>query len=531
MIPDVDTDTLDRAAAAVAAGAGAWRATTSAERIALLDDLRPRVWREAGAMVEALAALKGIDPAGPYASEEWIGGPYAIAQAATAYAHALRDGRASVPVRVFPAGPLDRVLLNRFTATVRLASGATEAVAGRPYRVRPPAHAALVLGAGNVAAITALDLLHRLHVAGATVVVKLNPVNDVIRPFLERIFAAYIERDAARFVSGGADVGAYLTAHPAIDAVHVTGSARTHDAIVWGAGEAGARHRAAGRPVLAKPISSELGGISPLIVVPGRWSGADLRFQAENIVASKLNNAGANCIATQVLVLPHGWSGADPLVAEVADLLATLPARPDWYPGAGRAGGRRLVEVEPTSDAPLLREEAFASALAVVRLPAPDLPRYLDAAAAFANDRLPGTLGATLLADPGTLRRERLAIDRLVGALRYGAIGINVWSALGFLLSYNPWGAYPGQTLEDVGSGIGWVHDAYALEGVEKVVLQGPFRPFPRALLSREPTISPRPVWFVTSRTGTETARRMTELLCLGGTRRLLRVVASALRS
>ena len=35
-------------------------------------------------------------------------------------------------------------------------------------------------------------------------------------------------------VDGGADVGEYLAHHPRLDAIHLTGSERTYDAVVWG---------------------------------------------------------------------------------------------------------------------------------------------------------------------------------------------------------------------------------------------------------------------------------------------------------
>lgn len=31
--------------------------------------------------------------------------------------------------------------------------------------------------------------------------------------------------------------------------------------------------------------------------------------------------------------------------------------------------------------------------------------------------------------------------------------GVNCWSAIGFLLGYTPWGAYPGHTRQAIGSG------------------------------------------------------------------------------
>jgi len=43
------------------------------------------------------------------------------------------------------------------------------------------------------------------------------------------------------------------------------------------------------------------------------------------------------------------------------------------------------------------------------------------------------------------------------------------------------WGAYPGQTLEDAGSGIGVVNNPFLIDYVEKSVLRSPFH-FPSKL-------------------------------------------------
>jgi len=63
----------------------------------------------------------------------------------------------------------------------------------------------------------------------------------------------------------------------------VTGSARTYDAILYGTGPQGAERKRRSQPLLKKPITSELGGVGPTVVLPGKWSKADIRFQAENV--------------------------------------------------------------------------------------------------------------------------------------------------------------------------------------------------------------------------------------------------------
>ena len=62
----------------------------------------------------------------------------------------------------------------------------------------------------------------------------MNPVNEYLAPIFERAFASLIRENLLRIVTGGADVGAGLTSHPAVDELHITGSTETHDRIVWG---------------------------------------------------------------------------------------------------------------------------------------------------------------------------------------------------------------------------------------------------------------------------------------------------------
>lgn len=545
--PVLDTAPLDHAVAALRDGMDTWARTGPAERIGLLERLLPRIADGAPAMVADAARAKGYEATSPWAAEDWVTAPWALAQTVSAYLHVLRrvaGGRDPVPARavrdrdgrtvvdVFPATGTDRLLLNGFSAQVWTLPGTTRdqvlTSAAGAYRGRPAAPAvALVLGAGNVAAITPLDILHKLCLDNQVVLAKMNPVNDYLRPHFEAVFAEFVDRGWVRFVDGGSAEGAYLTSHEGIDTIHVTGSERTHDAIVWGTDEQAEQRRREDTPLNGKPFTSELGGVSPCIVTPGPWTDADLRFQAEHIVTSKMNNSGHNCVASQILVVPRDWDGTERLLGEIRRVLRELPPRGDYYPGAaGRL--RAVVEAHPDAeflageacgalvsditrpDDPMLTDEVFASALGVVRLEGRDPAAFLRRATDFANDTLPGTLGATLLVHPRTEREHRTAVHTAIAELRYGTVGVNCWSAFGFLLGYTPWGAFPGHTRQEIGSGIGFVHNAFMLEDIEKTVLRAPFAPAPRGLFTGSPSLSPRPPYFATNRTGRTTMRRLT---------------------
>ncbi|WP_328555698.1 MULTISPECIES: aldehyde dehydrogenase family protein [unclassified Streptomyces] len=559
---------LDRAVAELRGGAASWSAAPLTERVALLERLLDRVASGAAELAAAGARAKGYAPGSPWAAEDWIGGPWALAQNAAAYLHVLRrisagrDPLAAKAVRetegrtrvdVFPATGWDRLLLNGFTAQVWMRPGVTAEQtrdrAADAYRGRPePSAVALVLGAGNVAAITALDILHKLYAEGQVVVAKMNPVNAYLRPHFEHVFAEFVTRGWVRFVDGGAAEGGHLAHHEGVDAIHVTGSDRTHDAIVWGTDEDAGRRRRDDRPLVTKPFSSELGGVSPCVVAPGPWSDADFRFQAEHIVTSKMNNSGHNCIAGQILVVPRDWDGTERLLDEIRRVLRALPSRTDYYPGARERldavlaahplaerygdGCRLLVPDVGGPDDVLVTDEVFASALGVVRLPGATAAEFLRNAVGFANDSLPGTLGATLIVHPRTERTDRAAVESAVAGLRYGTLGVNCWSGVGFLLGFTPWGAFPGHTRQDIGSGTGFVHNAFMLRGedIEKTVLRAPFTPAPRGLVTGDPSLSPRPPYFVTSRTALTTVRRLTRFTAAPSALRLPALLASALR-
>jgi aldehyde dehydrogenase (NAD(P)+) len=566
---DTPPAALDAALRRLQAGKDVWSSLPIQEKIHLLLAARANLRRVARHWVDLSAAARQLDPTSPWVGEQWVLGPWALAAGMNGYLDtlsalaedrlpALRTVRSrpdgQVIVRVFPSNHFDRLLLSGLSIDVWMQPGVTVATirehVAAIYRTPPRnGQVVLVLSAGNVDAIAPLDALSMLYGRGHVVILKLSPVNDYLRPVLEETFAPLIERGFLQLAHGGAEVGAYLTSHEAVDAIHITGSVRTHDAIVFGPGSDGAEHKRRNQPVLAKPITSELGGVGPTIVVPGPWSDADVRFQAEHIATMKLHNSGCNCVACQVLVLPESWDGTDRLLAAVRKLMRELPPRAAWYPGceerqravvAAHAGAetfgggptpRTLVTgLDPEAAIETcFREEVFGPVLAQTSLPGATPAEFLANAVNFVNDRLRGTLGATLLVHPKTARQLGPALEQAVADLRYGSVGVNAWCSAAFVVAQAPWGASPGHALNDIQSGTGFVHNTLGLDRVEKSVLRGSFYPFPRSWLHGDPAILPKPPWFVTSRTARTTARRMAAFAFDPGWRHLPGIFASAL--
>ena len=570
---DSDPAHLDAALADLRAHATEWARLPVYRKIEMLEGLKPRLQAVAGRWVTAASRAKGLPVDSPLRGEEWSSGPWATVNYVDPLAETLRhvergtlselvegkvrrrpDGQ--TVVRVVPDGVYDHLLFSGIEVDVWQEPGVTPESLPREmagfYRERDPEGAvALVLGAGNISSIPPLDVLYKLYAEGQVVMLKLNPVNSYLGPVLEEAFAEFVEAGYLRFAYGGADVGALLTAHDAVDEIHITGSAQTHDAILFGTGPDGAARKAANDPVLDKPMTSELGGVSPCLVVPGDWSEPDLDFQAENVATQKMHNGGFNCIATQVLVLPEAWPQRQAFTDAVRRTLAGLPDRPAYYPGAddrvaqardaypeaealGPTGARTLVPDVPPDTEYALSEEFFAPALTVTTLPGghgdPDAGDWLDRAVDFCNERVAGTLGMTILIHPRTLRHLGDRFWDAVARLRYGTVGVNVWSGVGFLIAQGSWGAFPGHTRDDIQSGAGVVHNALLFDRPQKTVVKGPFAPFPRSLLLGEVHAAPKPIWFVTNDTADTTMQRLTHFTADPSPLKLPAIFASALR-
>jgi acyl-CoA reductase-like NAD-dependent aldehyde dehydrogenase len=565
-----ERERLDSAIAELHTGSRTWTALALAQRVTLLRAVRTSVAQVAEDWANTAAASKGLDARHPLRGEEWLSGPYSVLGALDAYIETLSrlaaganplegitidrapGGRARV--HAFPLTGIDRFLLSGYTGEVWLEPGVTpnaaRAAAGLAQRTPTVSGGVgLVLGAGNVTSIPVLDVLYELLAHNRTALLKVNPTQDALVPIYKRAFAPLIEPGLVRIVRGGPAVGGYLTAHPDLAHVHITGSAATFDAIVWGTGAAAKRRRREMRPQLKKPITAELGGVSPIIVVPGDWSDADLTYHAEHIATMRLQNSGHNCIAGQVVILSSDWAQGPAFRAALRRAYANAPERPIWYPGSParmhRAaddypdalvlGDRVLVEVDRDDDPTALQNtEYFAPVLGVVSV-AGTGQAFLDAAVTYANDQLQGTLGANLIIAPATERALGAGFERAIANLRYGSIAINGWTAFGFITPTMTWGAFPGNTIDDVGSGIGVVHNALLLDSVERSVIRGPFRPLPRSLPllngGGRLTILPKPPWFVSSRTGAAVSEGLTRFRAKGGVLGLVKTLTKALRA
>ncbi|MBN1219777.1 MAG: aldehyde dehydrogenase [Anaerolineae bacterium] len=555
---------LDAAVETLCSHKDEWAATDIPERISLIDILIKQAAAVAGSWVRLSCEAKGIDINRPAAIEEWLGGPYLVLHNLRLIRQSLLDinryGRPRIPgpvtvrpngqvvAQVFPQNIYDCIFYAGITAEVWMEPGVTLATLPQTQATayqnkNPKGKVALVLGAGNYSCLGPADFSYKLFVENQVVVYKTNPINAYLDPLIEKAFGALIERGFLRLVGGGVAEGVYLSHHPGIDEIHLTGSDKTFEAIVFGSGAAGAKRKAERTPLLTKRVTGELGNVSPVIIVPGPWRERDLNYHARQLASMLVVNASFNCLTARVILNHAGWPQRTQLLDKTRDQLAQIPLRRAYYTGAaeryqtflsahpeaekyggavdGKLPWTLIAGLDPNKpDDICFTTEAFCSIFAEILLDAPSVPEYIDRAVEFANNHLWGTLNATLIVHPASLQdpATAAAVERAIENLRYGTVAINQWAVVGYGLVVPNWGGFPGHDIYDIQSGIGVVHNTLMFSRPQKSVIRAPF------------TIKPTPIWFVTHKTGHELGPKLVNFETLPSPWKLPGIFWSALR-
>lgn len=382
----------------------------------------------------------------------------------------------------------------------------------------------VVLGAGNQPALTSVDVLNGLFVRGCVVYVKQHPIRGYVNDLIVRIFRPLVERRYLD-VEGHStyERSAALVHHPLVTAVHLTGGKATHDAIVWGPAAAGKPAKVRTVPLLKATMTSELGAVSPWIIVPARYTDAAMKSQARMLAHWVHNNASCNCNTPKCLVVAQDWEQRDEFLALVEASLTRHRLPVAYYPGieqrwkgfatnypdarrlestSGLGVEERRLLAPPSSDKALLlpylvisvdvdlstpggraaardeyafRTEPFAPVYTVATLVGTqsDLASFCETAATFCNDYLYGTLSGSVTVAPEV--SDDPAVQSLIADLRYGCLGVNTWGGGAYLAqSSGVWGAYPGERLEDVQSGRGTIGNFLGIPRIQKFVLTSP---------------------------------------------------------
>lgn len=568
-IPPTPQEEIDAAIDVLSSHAKEWLELSLGERITLLEQLLETTYAVSERWARESSRQKGIPAGDPAEGEEWLGGPVVVLRNLRLLIRSLRDvqakGKPQLPAKpsvrpdgqvvapVFPTDNWDKVLFTGFEAEVWMEPSVTPSTLEdtmavfyanpqRDERFAEP-KVGLVLGAGNVSSIGPMDALYKLFVEGEVVLLKMNPVNEGLGPIFDEAFAELVRRGFFRVVYGGAAEGDYCCRHRKVHSIHITGSDKTHDAIVWGLGDEGEQRKKRGEPRNDKPITSELGNVSPIIVVPGPWSQKDLDFHGVNLASSLTNNAGFNCNATRVIVTHAGWSQRQGLIDSVKAAFAAAPPRAPYYPGAedrharfvaehpdahqfgprgsGRVPWTLITDLDASDEDELcFSTEAWCGVTSEVPLGGADVVEYIEKAVAFANDRCWGTLSCSILVHPKSLKDPRVAkaVDEAIATLRFGTVVVNHWAALGYAFVSTTWGAYPGHPMTDIRSGRGVVHNTYLFDRPQKSVIRGPFR------------VSPRPPWFLDHKTVAEIGPKLARFYYEPGLTKIPSLLFSAIR-
>jgi len=400
----------------------------------------------------------------------------------------------------------------------------------------------LVLGAGNASFLSFADVMHKLIVDKKVVILKTHPVLEYTADLFEKILEPFIASGYLRIVRGGAKEGKHLTSHPSVDEIHMTGSDKTFDAIVYGTGEEGQKNKLTDTRITNKTVIGELGNVSPLIVVPGDWKESEFDYQADNVMSMLGILNGYACNATRVIILPKNWSGSEKLIKKISEKMQEAQAPVNYYPGTTQTIEEAMVcypnmethgkldeshqpwmfvkNLDPDKPEYAFRREFWSSFTSQVFIEADSTEEYLEKAVKFANEKLWGTLSATLIIDPKTEKEltQKKILQKAIDDLNYGTVALNVNSAFGLLLGSTPWGGHPGSTYSNIQSGNGFVSNAFMLDKVEKSVIRAPFH------------ITPRPAWFITGKPNLKASKAIANFAISNKLMDFGRVLMSVLR-
>eukprot|EP00899_Mesostigma_viride_P002149 jgi/Mesvir1/11935/Mv00269-RA.2 len=398
----------------------------------------------------------------------------------------------------------------------------------------------VVLGAGNLAALSMVDVFTRLFIDGDVCLLKHHPLQAAYAPYMERLMEPLIRRGYLRSLVGGADVAQAALYDPATDAVHMTGGLATYEAILWGSSpEERERRKVANDPLLKVPITSELGGVTPWVVVPGQWTPGEMEFAASQLALAIHDNQSCNCLAAKIVLVSADWPQRVEFMEALKRTLGSVPLRYPWYPGlvdrynkfkaaypkaqqiattprpeAVNGPGRDLAPVpwlvadvhlsETSAEEYAFLNEPFAPVVTFLTLPSntaastraggganagsgataaqdATVPAFLQQATDICNQRLLGDLTCTLLVDPRAEAAHRDAVEAAIAHLAYGTVMVNGIGFQGYYFTEGAWGGFQSRDKSqlNVGSGLGMVRNGYMFDYPEKTVVRLPFRGSP----------------------------------------------------
>jgi len=467
----------------------------------------------------------------PAEGEEWLGGPFASVLATQYYIKSLKNDDDLTEkkynieensYKVFPNNFTERITFPFIDAKVIFNKSMSfediNKYRGFSKRYDIDPSITLVLGAGNFSSIPYLDVLYHLITRKSVILLKLNPVNEYLKPVFEKVFQNFIERGYIIVTTGNIDESKYMATHPGINHIHLTGSDKTFEDIVYGRELTDKEKESKSlTKINTKPITSELGNVTPIIIHPGKWSTSDIKYQARKIVTAKLNNNGFNCIAAQVVVLPDGWGQTDTLIKFVKHYMSKAKERKAYYPesierleklekdkGYERVNAMSCVTPHLTREIKAYSkfeiDEVWSSTIYFKKIDYTSIEDFAQKAINYCNDELWGNLGVSVIIKDHDKKFNEHITNLYIDKLNYGTVAINEWAAIGYIIPQLPWGGFPGNRDNDIQSGQSVVHNSMLFESPLKGVVNTKFR------ISR--LIDPP--WFVTNKKARRLFRNLT---------------------
>jgi acyl-CoA reductase-like NAD-dependent aldehyde dehydrogenase len=289
-VPDCTRDCLDAAVAAARAAAPAWGRTAAADRQERVKAMIARV-REHKAELAELLTLEQGKPLHKSASE---------IDAALFFANSYAE--MDLGPEIVRDTPTSRVEVHHKPV------GVVGAIAAWNYPI--------LLSVWKIAPAVA---------AGNSVIVKPSPFTPVATLRLGELVADIFPAGVLNIVSGGDDLGRWMTAHPGIDKISFTGSVETGRHIM---------RSAAGN---LKRITLELGGNDAGVVLDDVEPAAI----AEELFWAAFSNCGQVCAGLKRLFVPAALE--EPIAKALADVAAAVKV------GSGFEEG---VQIGPVQNKP-----------------------------------------------------------------------------------------------------------------------------------------------------------------------------------
>ncbi len=244
-----------------------------------------------------------------------------------------------------------------------------------------PLGCVLIIGPWNYPFSLTIQPLISALAAGNTAVIKPSEFAMNTSKMIADLISQYFPKDVIQVIEGGGDVGSQLVEEP-FDHIFFTGGSATGKKVMLGAAKN------------LTPITLELGGKSPAIVIEG----ADIEITAKRLAWGKSLNSGQTCIAPDYLIVEESlkirlinsmkeallnFYGERPLESSdsskiineyhfnrLNQLLINSRGKNQIIFGgeidqATRKIGTTLINLEDTSD-PLMAEELFGPLLPII---------------------------------------------------------------------------------------------------------------------------------------------------------------------